>query len=158
MNRPRAADVHLMLMAGILVAVDQAAKYLVRARFFPGETFSLTPFLHLTYLTNTGVAFSMFQGKNLLFAGLGLVAVAVFLLWYFRNRSSLTAAARTAFFLIIAGAVGNLIDRLVHGHVVDFIDVGIGRYHWPSFNVADSCITVGGVMIALTLLRTSERK
>jgi signal peptidase II len=61
--------------------------------------------------------------------------------------------ARFAFMLIIAGAVGNFIDRIAHGHVIDFIDVWYGNYHWPAFNVADSCITIGGILMAYTLLR-----
>jgi signal peptidase II len=137
----------------MLVLLDQATKYLILTRLALGETVTVTPHFQLTHVVNTGVAFSMFQGANAFFAVFTAVVLAAIAFWYRKNRAQLTAGMKTALLFIVAGACGNLIDRLVHGHVIDFITVWLGSYPWPSFNVADSCITVGGVILFFILLR-----
>lgn len=141
-----------MLYIAVLVGLDQYTKYLVSHRFSLGESVPVTSFFHLTYVTNTGVAFSMFQNANAFFAAFAVIVLAGFAAWYWKNRQLLDRIMKTALLLIAAGAVGNLIDRLAHGFVIDFLDFSIGGYHWPSFNVADSCISVGGVFLFFRLL------
>lgn len=141
----------------LLVAFDQAAKYLVRSNMYLGESIPVAPFLSLTYLTNTGIAFSMFQGANAVFALFTLAVLVFFFLWYRKNKNILPKILSAAFVLISAGALGNLIDRLFLGHVTDFIDVSFGSYHWPAFNVADSCISIGAVLLFIAILKTPKR-
>jgi signal peptidase II len=134
-----------------IIFLDQLSKYLVRTRMFPGQSVKIFSFLDLTYLTNTGVAFSMFQGANLFFIFFSLAVLTGIIIWYNRSLKDMGGVLSLAVLLIVSGAFGNLIDRVVHGHVIDFVDVSLGSFHWPSFNVADSCITIGGIILFLSL-------
>lgn len=141
----------LMLSLFVLIA-DQATKQLVEANFLVFEQLPVLPFLNLTLVYNEGAAFSFLsdQGgwQRWLFSGLAAAVSVVLTVWLFQLRSGQkwTAAALS---LLIGGALGNLVDRLVFGHVIDFIDVFYGRWHWPAFNVADSAIFIGVAMILL---------
>jgi signal peptidase II len=150
--------VHPVVVVAFLVFLDQVTKHIIVSRFFLGEHVPVTPFFQIIYAVNTGVAFSMFQGANLFFAVLTALVVSGFSWWAYRHRAQVRGLYRGAAVLIVAGALGNLIDRVARGHVIDFLDVSIGTYHWPAFNVADSCITVGGVILFLLLLRTDAGK
>ena len=139
------------------VFIDQLVKYAVRSVMFTGQTIAIFPFFQLTYITNTGVAFGMFQGANLIFSIFTIIIVlSGFIFWYSRNKSAMSGWLNWAVILIIAGAFGNLIDRIFRGHVVDFLDFSIGSYHWPAFNAADSCITIGGIILLITLLSAKK--
>ena len=140
----------------VLVLVDQGTKYAVRASFYPGETVQVAPFFQLTYLTNTGIAFSMFQGANAVFAIFSAAVVIVFAAWYVKNAPRVDALARAAMALIMSGATGNLIDRVLFGHVTDFLDFFAGGYHWPSFNAADSCVSVGGALLFIWVIKPAR--
>lgn len=138
-----------LLWGLFLIAADQFTKYLIYTRLYPGQAIEVTPFFRIVYAMNTGIAFSMFQGANHVFSVITALIIGGFLLWYRKNRAAIPPALKAAFTLVIAGAAGNLIDRVAHGYVVDFLDFSIGSYHWPAFNVADSCITVGGILLFL---------
>ncbi len=114
---------------------------------------AVAPGFNIVHTRNTGIAFSLFADaspfvRNILLPVLSLLAVAVilFMLWREQEHSFFGNLALT---LILAGAAGNLYDRLVYGFVVDFLDVYVGDWHWPAFNVADSCITVGAIVLLL---------
>ena len=127
------------LISALTLAADQATKHLVAAAFRPGDSLPLVPgVLHLTYIQNTGAAFGLFKGQQLLFIGLSLVVIA-WIARQFLAARPLPAAAAWAYALVLGGAAGNLIDRLRFGYVVDFIDVRV----WPVFNIGDSAITIG---------------
>lgn len=137
----------LSLMIGVVV-VDQLTKMWVMETFVYSETRQVLPGLfNLTYLTNTGVAFGMFAGEENIVRQVFFVAVAVVALvalyFAFRHFKEQGRLFSIAIGLIAGGAIGNLIDRLRHGAVVDFLDFYIKNYHWPAFNLADSAITVG---------------
>ena len=118
-----------------LVLVDQLSKYLIRT-YNPQVDLG---FLSLYLTTNTGAIFGYFKGMNSIFIVLSFVAIAL-LLYYFKELGPQHAAPLA---LVLTGVLGNLIDRLWLGHVVDFIDFLI----WPSFNLADSCITIGVIWL-----------
>ncbi len=100
-------------------------------------------FFHLTYVENSGAAFGInFQGGPVVFTVAALMAT-VLVIWYLWKLREKGFALKLSLALILGGAVGNLADRLLFGKVVDFFDFGIGGYHWPVFNVADSAVTVG---------------
>jgi signal peptidase II len=139
-----------------LVGLDQLTKYLIQAHFYLGETVPVTSFFSLSFAANTGVAFSMFQGANTFFAVFSVLVLAGFAWWYLKNRAALDGILRAALLFIASGAVGNLLDRVTHGHVIDFLDFSFGSYHWPSFNIADSCITIGGALLFYRLLRPAR--
>jgi signal peptidase II len=136
------------LLGAGLFALDQWTKSRINARlplgsYGPGANIPIFPgFLNLVHVGNTGAAWSMFSGKS---TGLALLAAATLLavfLWR-RQLGLRQPAAQVAFGLLCGGIVGNLVDRLLHGHVIDFIDLHFGSYVYPTFNVADSGICVG---------------
>lgn len=142
-----------LLLTVVLVFADQATKYLIISRFAEFESITLNPFLDFMRLHNEGVAFSMFAGasgwQRWFFSVLGVVVAAVIVFWLYRlpARGQRLLAAGLA--CICGGALGNVIDRVSRGHVVDFIRVHYQDWYFPAFNVADSAITVGAALIIL---------
>lgn len=132
----------------LVVVLDQASKLWIAGHFSLYETVPVVPgFFNLTFLTNTGAAFGFLAGqpsawRKFFFIGVAVTALVVIGFMYRRLRS-ISAWYVAALGLIAGGAAGNLIDRIRLGSVIDFLDVYIGRHHWPAFNLADSAITVG---------------
>lgn len=131
-----------------VVAADQFTKWLVISSFAYNELRPVLPgFFNLTFLANTGAAFGMLAGENTMWRQVFFIGVAFFALIvlvfayrHYRNDHPLYVHSVG---MIAGGALGNLIDRLRFGAVIDFLDFHVGHYHWPAFNVADSAITVG---------------
>lgn len=148
-------------IAGAVLVLDQASKWLALQKLTLHESVPLVPFLNLTLVYNKGAAFGFLSTasgwQNLFFIGIALIA-AVVILYLLRRMGTKDRFLAVALMLILGGAIGNLIDRLLYGHVVDFIDVYYGSWHWPAFNVADSAITVGAVMIAFDAIGIGRRQ
>jgi len=141
-----------------VVILDQLTKAIVAARIPLHTTIPVIPgFFDLTHVRNTGAAFGLFATMNGAFRGMFLNAVAflVFLavLAYALRTPLAETRLQSALTLILGGAVGNLIDRLRYGSVTDFLRFYVQRYEWPSFNVADSAITVGVLLLAWDIWR-----
>jgi signal peptidase II len=138
-----------IIIAVLLVALDQVTKYLAVKLINPDATVPLLPFLSLVLTYNTGAAFSFLaegSGWQRWFFSLVALGASVLIVWMlYRHRGETFLCVGLT--LILAGAVGNLIDRLTLGAVVDFILVYWRQYKWPAFNVADSCISIGAVML-----------
>jgi len=138
-------------VAAAVLALDYATKAAVLAAFAPGEVRPLLPFFNLVLAFNTGAAFSFLAGaggwQTFAFAAIAAIASVVVsvLIWREPRRRAYCAGLA----LILGGALGNLHDRLVHGKVVDFLDVHAFGWHWPAFNVADAGITVGAALLIL---------
>jgi len=147
-----------LCIAAFVVAADQLTKLWVRANLVPGESLPETGFLRLTYTQNTGVAFGLFTDHSFLLsivAIVGLVAV-LFLYRYPLLRNTWGSLALS---LVFGGAAGNLIDRFRLGYVTDFIDVRLWHgYHWPCFNIADSAITVGCILLLCYIAFMSKKE
>jgi signal peptidase II len=109
----------------------------------------LGDFLRLTYTRNNGVAFGIGQNTGFPYYIFSILAVAA-IVWLFVRHPAHPTGRLLAFALILGGAIGNLIDRVTRGEVVDFIEVGVSRWHWPVFNVADCAVSVGVILFALT--------
>jgi signal peptidase II len=151
----------LVVLIGIVlmvVALDQLSKYLILAEMQEGEVIPVMPGLfNLVLVFNKGVAFGMFSGLEdstrvvVLSAlkGLALLFVFYFLFWEFADD----VYSQICMSLILGGAMGNIIDRFLHGAVVDFLDFYYGAFHWHAFNVADSAISVGVTLLLLGQLR-----
>jgi len=137
-----------VMLIVLVIVLDQLSKLWIVGNFSLYESLPLIPgFFSLTYLTNTGAAFGILAGqpalwRQIFFVGVGLVALVVICFMYRRLRNDSTWY-EVALAFIAGGAIGNLVDRLRLGSVVDFLDVYVGTHHWPAFNVADSAITVG---------------
>jgi signal peptidase II len=146
-------------IALVVVLVDPFTKTLILGWFQLGEARHVTGFFNLVRVHNTGAAFSFLAGaagwQRWFFVALGLAAT-VFIVWMLRAQGHQRLFA-WALSLILGGAVGNVVDRLMHGHVIDFLDFHWGPRHFPAFNVADSAITVGAALLILDELRRVRR-
>ena len=151
----RLSDHVWLLLAPAAFALDQLTKLFVRSNFELGESWPATGFFRLTYGTNTGTAFGLFPDQTLALILASFVAIG-FLVYFYRAHGLNRPLLRAAIGMQLGGALGNLIDRLTTGAVVDFIDVG----PWPIFNVADSCIVVGMIVLVsvLVLAERDERR
>jgi signal peptidase II len=146
--------------AAAIVLADQLTKWQMLARFAPGERLELTGFFNLVLVFNKGAAFSFlaaaqgWQTPLLAAFALGAAVVVSVLLVRSPERRMLCAGLS----LILGGALGNLVDRLRFGHVVDFLDFHAAAWHWPAFNVADSAITIGAALLILDGFRRHEKR
>lgn len=144
-------------LAALIVAVDQLTKYAVVQYFATNPALVVTPFFNLVLVYNPGAAFSFLADaggwQRGLFIAIALAASAwiVYLLRKFSHQRRFALALS----LVLAGAVGNVIDRILFGAVVDFLDFHAFGWHWPAFNVADSAITCGAVLLAWDAFRPS---
>lgn len=142
---------YLWISAAVLI-VDQLTKWTALASLQRHVEVAIAPFLNFTLVYNRGAAFGFLSQapgwQNAFFIVVALIASAVIVVLLLRLGPENRTAA-TGFALILGGAIGNLIDRLVHGHVIDFIDVYYRSWHWPAFNVADSAITIGAGFLIL---------
>jgi signal peptidase II len=142
-----------LFLSLLVLLLDQISKYLVTRYFQLHESLALLPGLKLTLVHNTGAAFSFLRDaggwQRWLFIILGgLVGTAV-VLWLSRIEKDRHWALPCALALILGGIAGNLVDRAMLGYVVDFIDVYYRSWHWPTFNVADSAISIGAVLLVV---------
>ena len=140
-----------LALAALIIIADQATKTLILGNFQYGDSHTVTSFFNIVRVHNTGAAFSFLAGasgwQRWFFVGLG-VAAAGFIVWMLRSHAGQRLFS-FALSLILGGALGNVIDRLLHGYVVDFIQVHYGGWYFPSFNVADSAISVGAACLIL---------
>lgn len=137
----------------LVLLLDQLTKFFIVRRFYLGESVPVIKnIFHITYITNTGTAFGMFQGYGSILLIFAVIAIIIISILVFTQKTySLTHSL--AFSLILGGAVGNLIDRLFRGSIVDFIDVNLHFWPanpWPIFNIADSAVTVGISILLLS--------
>ncbi len=148
-------------VAVVVLIVDQCTKLLADAMLAMHQSVELLPFLALRKAYNTGAAFSFLGDasgwQRWFFIILALVVIVILLAWLRRLPPGDTRV-RLALVLILGGAAGNVIDRIVYGHVIDFIDVFYGSWHWPTFNVADSAIFIGAFLLLLDVFRGSHEK
>jgi len=135
------------LIISFVVLFDQITKYLARTSIHPLQTIELLPVLNLVNVRNQGAAFGMFRSLGNNFFILISVAAILFMLWVIITAKE----DYRVFSLLAGGAIGNLIDRLTLGYVVDFLDVTVSGYHWPAFNVADSALSVGIAFLMINL-------
>jgi len=146
-------------IAVLIVVLDQISKVLVLGSFQYGESLPLTSFFNLVRVHNLGAAFSFLAGaggwQRWFFTGLGIVA-ALAMVWLLRSHAGQRLFCAAISF-VLGGAVGNVIDRLLHGYVVDFLDFHWATWHFPAFNVADCAITAGAALLILDELLRVRR-
>jgi signal peptidase II len=147
---------HWLWLSAAIITLDQGIKAWVTASLDVGAQVPVTPFLNWVHVHNTGAAFSLLSEasgwQRWFFAGLASVVTIILAIWLHRLRPDQRWLA-ASLALIIGGAIGNLIDRLAWGYVIDFIDVYYRSFHWPAFNVADSAITVGAGLFLIVSFR-----
>ena len=150
-------DIFLSLITvSSIVFADRVSKFFFSDLLSLGESLPIIRnVLHMTLVHNTGIAFGLFKNQGVVFIIIPIIAIIllVFNIYYYRNHKVLSRVYIVAFSLILGGAIGNLIDRIYFGYVVDFIDFRI----WPVFNIADSAITIGAIIILLKCIPLSVK-
>ena len=150
-----------LVTVGCCLLLDQVSKYYIDQNFKLYQSLTVIKnFFAITYLRNPGAAFGLLADNSIrlpFFIGVSVIA-SLGILWYLRRVPASDRWQQLALGLIFSGAVGNLIDRIRLGEVIDFLDVHWYRHHWPAFNLADSAICVGVGVIMLCSLRDERRK
>ncbi|KTD82931.1 signal peptidase II [Legionella waltersii] len=143
------------LISLLVILIDQVTKYWAGTHLVPYKPMPIMPLLNFTLAYNTGAAFSFLswagEWHRWFFAGFSLVVSILLIVWLYKYSAKARLQA-LGISLILGGALGNLIDRGIHGYVIDFIDVYYKHYHFATFNVADSAICVGAALLVLELL------
>jgi signal peptidase II len=146
-------------VAALVILIDQVTKTLITGSFQLGGSHTVTSFFNIVRWHNPGAAFSFLAGaagwQRWFFVGLG-TAAALFIVWMLSRHGGQRLFA-LALALILGGALGNVIDRVLHGYVIDFIQVHYGKAYFPSFNVADSAITLGAILLIVDELLRVRR-
>jgi len=151
----------LLALALTVIALDQASKAWINTHLpfgtygRPGAIPVVRDFLYLVHVGNTGAAWSMLTGRSMLLATLAAATLVAIFLWR-RALGLRDRVAQVSFGLLCGGIIGNLADRLLHGHVIDFLDFHFGRYVYPTFNLADTGICVGVLLYLVHSLRQPE--
>lgn len=140
----------IFIITAAILSLDQLTKYLAASRLTLNEPYPLIKgVFHLTLVHNTGAAFGILKNQVLLFIFVSLISVLLIFLNLKKNRLKKASLDNVSLSFILAGAIGNLIDRIAFGYVIDFLDFRI----WPVFNIADSAITVGAVLLGYSILK-----
>ena len=150
----------ILFASAIMVLADQISKTVIRSTMTLYESITVIPgFFHLTYITNDGMAFGInFPFGIYIFSTISII-LTVILFWYLWTIREENIILRSGVAMILAGAVGNLIDRLLLGEVVDFLDFMIGDLHWYVFNFADSFVTIGmGIILYDAIILEKKRQ
>jgi signal peptidase II len=136
----------------IALILDQWSKIIIDKSMSLYESIVIAPFFNLTYVRNSGAAFSFLSDaggwQRWFFAAMALIISGILVVWLYRLKKHETLLA-VALALVLGGAIGNLIDRLAYGYVIDFLDVYYQNWHWPAFNVADMAISLGVFLMLL---------
>jgi signal peptidase II len=144
-----------LLLIPLIVLLDYLTKQYALSHLVLHEPVAVIPFFNFTLVYNTGAAFGFLSSleptwERWLLSGVSLLATAFFFQWY---RQADNRLQRLGLALIMGGALGNFIDRAFYGFVIDFLDVYVGQYHWPAFNLADSAICVGVALLILSWVK-----
>ena len=146
-------------ITALVLVLDQITKWIANTSMSLYQTIEVMPYFNFTLAYNFGAAFSFLADaggwQRWFFTGLAAVFSVVIFVWITRLKPSAKLEA-ISLSLILGGAIGNLIDRLIFGYVIDFIDVYYQSYHWPAFNIADSAICVGAVLLILDSFRKKD--
>ncbi|MCP5101838.1 MAG: signal peptidase II [bacterium] len=149
-----------VLIFTLIILADQISKFIIKAEFASQPYKVITVLKNLftiRYVQNQGAVWGIFSDAShtiipKIITGLSITALVI-VIYFFLKLQSVCKWELTSLSFIIGGAVGNIIDRIVQGYVVDFLDVIIGTYHWPTFNVADSFITIGVIILIISIWR-----
>ena len=150
-------NLHWLWLSLLVLIIDSMTKVLALKHLSFEQAVKIWPFFNLTLSFNRGAAFSLLNNasdwQQWFFGGIAIVVCTVLVVWLVRLESHRIRTA-SAISLIVGGAIGNLADRIQHGHVVDFVQLHIGHYYWPIFNMADSAIFLGAIILAIEIVVT----
>lgn len=152
----------LITMVLMLVVIDQLTKFYIDSNFVLYQSLEvINGYFNITYIRNSGVAFGILSGfkgivSQIIFIFISLIAILAIIIIY-RGTDDKMIFSRISLSLILSGAIGNMIDRIFRGgEVIDFFDFYWKSYHWPAFNIADSCITIGVILLMITMIKNKQ--
>ena len=147
----------LLTLSIFLLIVDQSTKAIIVNRFDLYESIPIIPFFNLTFVVNYGFAFGFLNSPSLNQIIVSIVILSIIIYFLYLLIKTQDHIFKMCLVLILSGAIGNFIDRIFRGYVVDFIDIYVFNYHWPAFNIADSCISVGFVILIFNILFLNKK-
>lgn len=150
-------NISIIIIFFLIIFVDQLTKILVIKNFQLYESLSILPFFNLTFVVNYGFAFGFLNNPSLNQIIVILVIFSIIAYFLYLLIKTQDQFFRFSLILVISGAIGNFIDRILYGFVIDFIDIYLGSYHWPAFNLADSSITLGFILIMFNILFLNKK-
>ena len=151
------SNLNLLIFSIFLLIFDQVSKAMIVSQFDLYESISITPFFNLTFVVNYGFAFGFLNSPSLNQIIVSIVILFIITYFLYLLIKTQDRVFKICLVLILSGALGNFLDRIFRGYVVDFIDIYVFNYHWPAFNVADSCISVGFVILMFNILFLSKK-
>ncbi len=142
-----------LIFTTIFFLIDISSKYIISKIVTLGNSIDIIKdFLRISYVKNTGAAFSILDGNTLLVTIIGIVII-IMIIWYLYKNKVNKMIDKIGYSLILGGSIGNLFDRVCYGYVRDFIDIQIGEYNYPIFNLADSFIVIGVILLFISAWR-----
>ena len=147
----------MFLLSIFLLIIDQGTKVIIVNRFDLYESIPIVPFLNLTFVVNYGFAFGFLNNPSLNQIIVSVVILSIIVYFLYLLIKTQDQIFKMCLALILSGAIGNFIDRIFRGYVVDFIDIYVFNYHWPAFNIADSCISVAFVILIFNILFLNKK-
>nr|WP_105190145.1 signal peptidase II [Pseudoalteromonas sp. T1lg48] len=150
-----------LVLTVVLLVADWATKTLVINTMTVGQSIDILPVFNITYVHNPGAAFSFLSdagGWQRWFLSAIAVAISVLLIWWLKRLPASNKLLGCAYALVLAGALGNLYDRMVYGYVIDFIHVYYQNWHYPKFNIADCAICIGAALLLIDAFKSSSKK
>ena len=148
---------NLLIFSIFLLIIDQVTKAFIVSRFDLYESFPVVPFFNLTFVVNYGFAFGFLNSPSLNQIIVSTVILSIIIYFLYLLIKTQDRVFKICLVLILSGALGNFLDRIFRGYVVDFIDIYVFNYHWPAFNIADSCISVGFVILIFNILFLNKK-
>ena len=151
------SNLNLLIFSIILLIFDQVSKAMIVSQFDLYESISVAPFFNLTFVVNYGFAFGFLNSPSLNQIIVSIVILSIIIYFLYLLIKTQDRVFKICLVLILSGAIGNFIDRIFRGYVVDFIDIYVFNYHWPAFNIADSCISIGFVILIFNILFLNKK-
>jgi len=151
------SNLNLLIFSIFLLIFDQVSKAMIVSQFDLYESIPVSPFFNLTFVVNYGFAFGFLNSPSLNQIIVSVVILFIIIYFLYLLIKTQDRVFRICLVLILSGALGNFIDRIYRGYVVDFIDIYVFNYHWPAFNIADSCISVGFVILIFNILFLNKK-
>ena len=150
-------NLSLLIFSIFLLIIDQTTKALIVNRFDLYESISVIPFFNLTFVVNYGFAFGFLNSPSLNQIIVSVIILSIIIYFLYLLIKTQDRVFKICLVLILSGALGNFVDRIFRGYVVDFIDIYVFNYHWPAFNIADSCISIGFVILIFNILFLNKK-
>jgi signal peptidase II len=151
------SNLNLLIFSIFLLIFDQVSKAMIVSQFDLYESISVAPFFNLTFVVNYGFAFGFLNSPSLNQIIVSIVILSIIMYFLYLLIKTQDRVFKICLVLILTGAIGNFLDRIFRGYVVDFIDIYVFNYHWPAFNIADSCISVGFVILIFNILFLNKK-